>query len=159
MHPSLQVSRWLLGREIRYLHERFRAARQEGDMMVDLESIYADLCEYLGGERVRLNEPRAPQDPIDVPMVEAGDEGENGESGEEEQGEDIPPGEGDDPNVEDPDGDELVNTALNGIPLNGEMVDRTDVHPEVHPGPTDPENEENISDDRMGAESADILTQ
>ena len=41
MYPSLQVSRWLLGREIGYLHEHFRAARQQGDMMVDLEGIYA----------------------------------------------------------------------------------------------------------------------
>ena len=33
MQPSLRISRWLLGREIGYLHERFRAAHQTGDMM------------------------------------------------------------------------------------------------------------------------------
>ena len=80
------------------------------------------------------------------------------EGGEEEQGGDVPPNEGDDPNIEDPNGDELVNMALNGIPLNGERVDRTDVHPEVHPvpiGPTGPENEDNMSDHDMGPESAE----
>ena len=115
--------------------------------MVDLESIYADLCEYLSGERFRANPPREPREPINFPMEEEG--------GEEEQRGDVLPDEGDDPNIEDPNGDELVIMALNGIPLNGERVDRTDVHPEVHPvpiGPTGPENEDDRSDDDMGAE-------
>ena len=150
MYPSLQVSRWLLGREVGYLHECFRAARQQGDMMVDLEGIYADLCKHLGGERVRLDEPR---DPINVPMGEAnaGDEGANTEGGEEEPGDDDPPDGGDDPNVDDPNGDEIVHMAINGIPLNGLTVDRTDVHPGLHPEP----EAEDGSDDDMGAETAE----
>ena len=109
-----------------------------------------DLCEYLGGERVRLDEP---SDPIDVPMGEAnaGDEGANTEGGEEEPGDDDPPDGGDDPNVDDPNGDEIVHMALNGIPLNGLTVDRTDVHPGVHPEP----EAEDGSDKDMGAETAE----
>ena len=61
IRPSLQLAHYVLGCEIRYLHERFRRAGQSGDMMVDIESIYADLCEYLGDERVRPNLPREPE--------------------------------------------------------------------------------------------------
>ena len=46
IYPSLQISKWILRREIRYLHGRFKAARQQGGTMIDLESIYQDLCEY-----------------------------------------------------------------------------------------------------------------
>ena len=134
IYPSLQVSRWLLGREMGFLRERFRAAHQQGDMMVDLESVYADLCKYLGGERVQVNEPR---NPIDMPVFDdnAGGGTADTEGGEEESRDDDPPDGGDDPNGEDPKGDEIVYMAFNGIPLNGQTVDRTDVHPEVHPEP------------------------
>jgi hypothetical protein len=108
IYPSLQLARWLLGCEIKYLHERFQAAGQRGGMMVDIETIYSDLKEYLGGERIRNNPPR---DPIDVPMADANVEGE-GE--EEESGGDDPP--------DDDNGDDIVNMALNGYPLNGQVM-------------------------------------
>ena len=109
LQPSLMLARWLLGCEIKYLHERFRAAGQTGDMMVDIESIHADLNEYLNGERFRANPPR---DPIDVPMQQQ-DEGE----GEEEESA------GHDPSVDgdgngDENGDDLVNMALSGQRMN-----------------------------------------
>ena len=95
--PSLQVAHDLLGCEIAYLHdhEHFRRAGQRGDMMVDIESIHADLDEYLGGQRIRADVPReaVPQEP---------------EGGEEER----PPA--DDPADADNNGDEIVRMALNG---------------------------------------------
>jgi hypothetical protein len=145
IYPSLQIARWLLGREIGFLRERFRAANQQGDMMIDLESVYADLCEYLGGERVQTNEPR---DPIDMPVFDDGnrDGNSNAEGGEEEPMEEDPHDGGDDPN-----GDEIVRMALNGIPLNGQTIDRTDVHPEVHPESTANDGE----DVDMGTETTE----
>ena len=110
-------------------------------MMIDLESVYADLCEYLGGERVQTNEPR---DPIDMPVFDNNrDENSNAEGGEEEPMEEDPHDGGDDPN-----GDEIVHMALNGIPLNGQTIDRTDVHPEVHPA-------DHGEDVDMGTETAE----
>jgi hypothetical protein len=108
IYPSLQLARWLLGCEIKYLRERFQAAGQRGDMMVDIETIYSDLNEYLDGERIRPNPPR---DPVDVPMadIDVEDEGE-----EEENGGDDPP--------DDDNGDDIVNMALNGHPLNGQVM-------------------------------------
>ena len=47
-------------------------------MMIDLESVYADLCEYLGGERVRTNEPR---DPIDMPVFDNNRDGNSNAEG------------------------------------------------------------------------------
>ena len=53
-----------LGCEIAYrLRERFRRAGHLGDMMIDIESIHADLGEYLGGQRVWMEEPREAQEP------------------------------------------------------------------------------------------------
>jgi hypothetical protein len=108
--PSLQVAHYLLGCEIAYLHERFRRAGQRGDMMVDIESIHADLDEYLGGQRIRADEPReaVPPEP---------------EGGEEER----PPA--DDPADGDEHGDEIVRMALNGrridtAPTESELDDR-----------------------------------
>jgi hypothetical protein len=100
----------LLGCEIKYLREWFQAAGQRGDMMIDIETIYSDLNEYLGGERIRDNPPR---DPVDVPMndnMEVEDEGEEEENG----GRDDPPN--------DDNGDDIVNMALNGYQLNGQVM-------------------------------------
>ena len=106
LQPSLRLARWLLGCEIKYLHERFRAAGQTGDMMVDIESIHADLNEYLNGELFRANPPR---DPIDVPMHHVEDEEEKSA--------------GNDPSVDggddgDNNGDDIVDMALNGRRLD-----------------------------------------
>ena len=76
---------------------------------MDIETIYADLDEYLGGDRVRNNPPR---EPVDVPMAEHVEENE----GEEEENE----GGGDPP--DDDNGDDIVDMALNGIPLNGQVL-------------------------------------
>ena len=105
---AIGLARWLLGCEIKYLRERFQAAGQRGDMMVDIETIYSDLNEYVDGERIRPNPPR---DPVDVPMadIDVEDEGE-----EEENGGDDPP--------DDDNGDDTVNMALNGHPLNGQVM-------------------------------------
>ena len=54
----LSVFKMCLGNEIDHLYARFREAGQRGDMMVDIETIYNDLNEYLGGERVRTDHPR-----------------------------------------------------------------------------------------------------
>eukprot|EP00435_Cladocopium_sp_Y103_P035839 s3673_g9.t1 len=110
---------WLLEQEIGYLHMRFRAAGQRGDVMIDLESIHADLVEYLGGERARVDEPRQPGQPQhpDVVLNEEGMEGEEEDMGY--GGGDDPPDEGDDAN-----GDDIVHAALNGVPLNGQVINR-----------------------------------
>ena len=119
VYPSLQLSRWVPGNEIDYLHARFREAGQSGDMMVDLETIYHDLNEYLGGERVRVDHPREPLPPVQYanPRVEG-----EGEEEENEDGDDPP--EGGDGGGHDPDGNDIVNMALNGVPLNGQAIDR-----------------------------------
>jgi hypothetical protein len=107
---AIGLARWLLGCEIKYLREWFQAAGQRGDMMIDIETIYSDLNEYLGGERIRDNPPR---DPVDVPMndnMEVEDEGEEEENG----GRDDPPN--------DDNGDDIVNMALNGYQLNGQVM-------------------------------------
>ena len=70
VYPSLQFSGWVLGNEINYLHARFREAGQRGDMMVDIETIYNDLNEYLGGERVRVDYPREPLPPSSMQIQE-----------------------------------------------------------------------------------------
>ena len=49
MKPSLWISWWLLKCEIVYLHNRFRAAGQGGEMMVDIEGVFQSLDEYLTG--------------------------------------------------------------------------------------------------------------
>lgn len=113
LQPSLMLARWLLGCEIKYLHERFRAAGQTGDTMVDIESIHSDLDEYLNGERFRANPPR---DPIDVPMHYGEGEGEEEESTGHDPSVD---GGGDD----DDNGDDLVDMALNGQRMN--LIDGT----------------------------------
>ena len=82
VYPSLQFSRWVLGNEIDYLHARFREAGQRGDMMVDIETIYNDLNEYLGGERVRVDYPREPLPPVRYENPRAEDEGEEEEIGD-----------------------------------------------------------------------------
>ena len=99
--PSLQVAHYLLGCEITCLHERFRRAGQRGDMMVDIESIHADLDEYLGGQRIRADVPReaVPQEP---------------EGGEEERPPADDPADADNPGYADENGDEIVRMALNG---------------------------------------------
>eukprot|EP00435_Cladocopium_sp_Y103_P025630 s3633_g6.t1 len=113
----------------RYLHERFRVTGQRGDMMVDIESIYADLNEYLGGGRVRVDQPR---EPVDIPMADAEPEGED----EEQEDGDDPPEEGSDDN-----GDDMVAKALNCQVLNAQTIDRDDRHDD--------------SDEDMGAETAE----
>jgi len=46
IYPSLQVSRLLLGREIGFLRERFRAAHQQGDMIWKMSmQIFANTLE------------------------------------------------------------------------------------------------------------------
>ena len=47
--PSLWTAWWLLKCEITYLHDRFRAAGQGGDMMVDIEGVFQSLDECLTG--------------------------------------------------------------------------------------------------------------
>eukprot|EP00435_Cladocopium_sp_Y103_P007300 s3317_g2.t1 len=92
--------------------------------MVDIESIYADLNEYLGGERIGINPPRYP---IENPMANADPED------EEEESQDYDP--------PDDNGDDIVERALSGQTIDrtmGEMV-----VDEQHGG----------SDDEMGAES------
>ena len=128
IYPSLLVCRWILGKEIGYLHGRFKATRQQGNLMIDLESIFQDLCEYLDGERIggHAEEPIV-HGPIGTSSFEGLTEG-----GEEEHMEEDPP---DDSDQHDPNGDELVHMAINGIPLNGQSIDRTDVRPEDHPAP------------------------
>eukprot|EP00435_Cladocopium_sp_Y103_P035823 s1403_g9.t1 len=117
IYPSLQISRWLLEQEIVYLRMRFRAAGQRGDMMIDLESIHADLVEYLGGERIRADEPRQPGQSQHPDVVLNEEEGE--EEDVRDEGGDDPPDDGDDPN-----GDNIVHAALNGVPLNGLAINQ-----------------------------------
>ena len=50
----LQLSWWLLKCEIVFLHARFREARQEGDMMVDIENVFQALDEYLTGGQTAI---------------------------------------------------------------------------------------------------------
>ena len=52
--PSLRLSWWLLKCEIVFLHARFREARQEGDMMVDIENVFQSLDEYLTGVQTAI---------------------------------------------------------------------------------------------------------
>ena len=66
----MQLAHYLLGCEIAYPRERFRRAGQQGDMMVDIESIYDDLSEYLGEQRIQMEEPREAVQP----EPEGGDE-------------------------------------------------------------------------------------
>ena len=47
---------YLLGCEIACLRECFRRADQQGDMMVNIESIYADLSKYLGEQQIQMEE-------------------------------------------------------------------------------------------------------
>ena len=128
---ALKLARWLLGCEIKYLHERFRAAGQTGDMMVDSESIYADLNEYLGGERFRANPPR---DPIDLPMADG--EGEKSEGGADD------PADRDDNGGDDTEVNNIVNMALRGQPVNMNGLE-TDHLPETADGGSDGEMAEN----------------
>ena len=144
VYPSLQFSRWVLGNEINYLHARFREAGQRGDMMVDIETIYNDLNEYLGGERVRVDYPREPLPPAQYENPRVEDEGE-----EEEIGDGDDPPEGGNGDGHDPDGNEIVHMALNGVPLNGQAIDRPpnydyDVEPQQDDG-----------DEEMPGESSD----
>ena len=103
--------------------------------MVDIESIYADLNEYLGGERFRANPPR---DPNDLPMADG--------EGEEEGGADDP-SDGGDNGGDDGDVNDIVNMALNGQPLrlNGRETD--------HP----PETADDGSDAEMAEEGGKSL--
>ena len=107
LRPSLQFAHYRLGCEIAYLRERFRRAGQQGDMMIDIESIHADLSEYLGGQRIQMEEQReaVPPEP---------------EGGEEEH----PPA--DDPPGGDDNGDDIVQMAL-----NGRVIDRTPTESEM----------------------------
>ena len=109
--------------------------------MIDLESIFQDLCEYLDGERFGGHA----EEPIvhgDGPIGTSSPEG-----GEEEHREDDPPDESD---QHDPNGDELVHMAINGIPLNGQSIDRTDVRPEDHPAATSTAPGDNADTDMAG---------
>jgi len=133
VYPSLQFSRWVLGNEINYLHARFREAGQRGDMMVDIETIYNDFNEYLGGERVRVDHPREPLPPVQYANQRVEDEGEEEEM---DDGDDPPEG-GDEGH--DPEGNEIVRMAL-----NGQTIDRSDVDPH-HTG----------DDEEMPGESSD----
>eukprot|EP00435_Cladocopium_sp_Y103_P061997 s1756_g23.t1 len=51
--PSLRAAWWILKCEIVYLHAGFREKRQEGDMMVDIESVFDNLDDYLTGGQAR----------------------------------------------------------------------------------------------------------
>eukprot|EP00435_Cladocopium_sp_Y103_P018802 s4016_g4.t1 len=122
--------------------------------MVDLELIYSDLCAYLGGKRIRANPPREPREPAGGAEHEANVHAEDGhaaeaEDGEEEFQEDDSP-DGND-GGEDLNGDDIVHRALNGIPLNGQIIDHGNAYERVHP---EPEAEEtNEEDDDMGTET------
>eukprot|EP00435_Cladocopium_sp_Y103_P046524 s2915_g13.t1 len=61
--PSLQISWWLLKCEIAFLHARFREERQEGDMMVDIETIFEALDEYLTGGQTHIGAAAALLEP------------------------------------------------------------------------------------------------
>ena len=61
IRPSDQVAHYILSCETEHLHERFRPAGQHGEMMADIESIYADWCEYLSDHDVGVNFPREPE--------------------------------------------------------------------------------------------------
>ena len=74
-------------------------------MMVDIESIYVDLCEYLGDQRVRVNLPREPE-----PQVHHEQQKQHA-GGEEEH-----------PPADDPAADERD---LARRVLNGRLVDTT----------------------------------
>ena len=67
--------------------------------MVDIETIYNDLNEYLGGERVRVDGPREPLPPVRYANPRVENEGEE----EEEMGDGDDPPEGGD-GGHDPDG-------------------------------------------------------
>eukprot|EP00435_Cladocopium_sp_Y103_P059552 s975_g21.t1 len=125
--PSLQLAKWLLGQEIVYLRARFRAAGQRGDMMIDIESIHHDLEEYLGGERIRLDVPRQAGEP-QHPNVQLDDEVMEGEEEEGGDDDDHPPDDPSDEGGNDPNGDEIVNAVLNGVPLNGQTVNQPPNH-------------------------------
>ena len=135
---SLRLARWLLGCEIKYLHERFRAAGQTGDMTVDIESLHADLNEYLGGERFRANPPR---DPIDLPMADG--------EGEEEGGADDP-SDGGDNGGDDGELNGIVNMNLSGQPLRLNMLNGRETD---HP----PETADDGSDAEMAEERGESL--
>ena len=73
IRPSLWVSWWMLRHEITYLHARFRAAGQRGDMMVDSENVFQAIDEYLTGGQTLIG---AAADLVrnEEPMEEAQDE-------------------------------------------------------------------------------------
>ena len=101
IYPSLLVCRWILGKEIGYLHGRFKATRQQGNLMIDLESIFQDLCEYLGDERFYAGDP--PEEPMvhgNGPTAMSSPEGGESEAMEA----DDPPDDAspEDPNQHDP---------------------------------------------------------
>ena len=104
LRPSLQVARYLLGQEIADLH-----AGQQGDMMADIESILADLGEYLGNQRVWVDAPRQAREP----------ESEVHDNAREDMGpEEVPP-------ADNPvDGKDIGDMALNRPSSNGVRVGR-----------------------------------
>jgi hypothetical protein len=45
--PSLWIAWWFLRQEIVYVHARFQESGQAGDFLVDIETVYQALDEYL----------------------------------------------------------------------------------------------------------------
>jgi hypothetical protein len=69
MKPSLWISWWLLKCEIVYLHNRFRAAGQGGEMMVDIEGVFQSLDEYLTGGVTNVGAAEHLAGGNDMPMM------------------------------------------------------------------------------------------
>ena len=99
IRTALWVGWWLLREEIRYLHSRFRDSNQQGDMMVDFETIYNSLDEYLteGQHPVGAAEALGPdvveEPPVDQPVF--------------------------------PEGVDLAELALSHVQRNGTTIDRS----------------------------------
>ena len=68
IRPILWIAWWLLKCEIVLSHERFRAANNQGEMMLDVENVFQALDEYLTGgvtsisAAAGLEEPEATAD-------------------------------------------------------------------------------------------------
>ena len=64
IQPSLWISWWLLKCEIIFSHERFRAANNQGQMMLDVEGIFQSLDEYLTGGRTSIGAAEGLEEPV-----------------------------------------------------------------------------------------------
>eukprot|EP00435_Cladocopium_sp_Y103_P033081 s730_g8.t1 len=131
--PVVWSAWWLLGREIMYLHARYQEFGQSGDIMVDIEALYAGIDEYLTGGAYDVGAAALLESP---PMVEAEPEADAEPVVEPEPFE----------------RQDIANVALQHVRLTGQHVDRTigetendEMNDRVHGNPVEMEVDEAAS--------------